>query len=104
MQVYVSTGAGAKDALSYETIGTIIENMRAPLRAEQYGPAVEQAVLEIGLALAGKEIPVQHSSKGFSWDEAVGFVIFGGGVVALIGYSAYTSRKERVRYSVRCCW
>lgn len=98
-QVFISTGAGNKDILTFEVLGSIIEAMRPALRAGRYGPAVEQAVVDIGLALAGRAIPPKPAASG-GWDDTIGFCIFGGAVAALIGYSAFVSRKERVRYQV----
>ena len=53
-QVYISTGAGAQKPLTDAHLGGIISSMRKSLRAGDYDAAVEQAVVDIGLGLAGR--------------------------------------------------
>lgn len=62
-QVYISTGVGAQQALSDNSLGSIINDMKRHLRSEQYSEAVELAVVEIGLGLAGK-----MPSHGGEWE------------------------------------
>jgi hypothetical protein len=47
--------AGSKDALTDSRIEDIISDIRPPLRREDYDAAVERAVVDIGLGLAGGE-------------------------------------------------
>jgi uncharacterized membrane protein YgcG len=52
--VYISTGAGALNQLPNDKVEAILSRMRPPLRAAEYDEAVEQAVVDIGLGLAGQ--------------------------------------------------
>lgn len=52
-QVYISTGSGARKALSDAQASIIIDRMKPALRAGDYDQAVERAVREVGLTLAG---------------------------------------------------
>lgn len=52
-QVYISTGRGARKALSDSQAAIIIDRMKPALRATDYDAAVERAVREIGMTLAG---------------------------------------------------
>jgi hypothetical protein len=52
VQVAIYAGIGAKDSLDGQRIQDIIEGMRPLLRAGRTGTAVEQAVVDIGIALA----------------------------------------------------
>jgi uncharacterized membrane protein YgcG len=60
-QVYISTGAGALNHLPDNKVEAILARMRPPLRAAEYDEAVEQAVVDIGLGLAGQGAPVHHT-------------------------------------------
>ncbi|KAG2491015.1 hypothetical protein HYH03_010687 [Edaphochlamys debaryana] len=55
-QLYISTGAGSVSRLSYGVLGNIIEDVKPVLRAGRYDEAVERAVVDIGLALAGRPV------------------------------------------------
>ena len=52
--MYISTGAGALNQLPNDKVEAILSRMRPPLRAAEYDEAVEQAVVDIGLGLAGQ--------------------------------------------------
>lgn len=52
-QIYISTGKGAQEALSDARVASIIADIRSTLRAKDYDGAVERAVVDIGLGLAG---------------------------------------------------
>lgn len=54
LQVYISTGKGAAEALPNRHIASIINAMKPLLRKGAYDDAVEQAVVDIGLGLAGR--------------------------------------------------
>lgn len=58
VQVYISTGAGALGHLPNSKIQAILARMRPTLRAAEYDEAVEQAVVDIGLGLAGAGTPL----------------------------------------------
>lgn len=51
--MYISTGAGALNALPGGKIQVILGRMRPQLRAGAYDAAMEQAVIDVGLGLAG---------------------------------------------------
>ena len=53
-QVYISTGVGAQKALSDNSLGDIIASMRPKLRAHNYDEAMEEAIIDLGLGLAGR--------------------------------------------------
>lgn len=52
-QVYISTGAGAQNALPAGKIQTILAKMRPQLRSGDYDEAMVQAIVDVGLGLAG---------------------------------------------------
>lgn len=79
-QVYISTGKGAAKEISDNSLSAIIEDMRPLLRAGQYADAVEQAVVDIGLGLAGRK-----KEHGEGWD--IFPLLFMGGVAFFIGKS-----------------
>ena len=62
VQVYISTGPGAVNQLPNGKVEAILSRMRPPLRAAEYDEAVEQAVVDIGLGLAGQggHVPWPH--------------------------------------------
>jgi uncharacterized membrane protein YgcG len=76
-QVYISTGAGASGALDDAKLVGIIADMRPLLRKGEYDLAIEQAVVDIGLGLAGRE-------PGHSEDWASGFDWIGMGFMAIL--------------------
>ncbi len=63
----------------------------------RYDEAVEGAVVDIGLALAGKA--VGGGGKG-GWDDAIGFLIFAGVAGGLVFWSARGEARKRRRYQV----
>ena len=68
VQVYVSTGAGAMDALPTHNNRAHIAAMRTPLRAGDYDSALERAAMDIGLSLAGGEGPrAATRTRAGSW-------------------------------------
>lgn len=74
-QVYISTGQGAQRAMPDDQAAVIIHRMKPSLRAGDYDIAVERAVREMGLALAGATFEEPHDWVG---------TVFGVGVVVII--------------------
>lgn len=95
-QIYISTGKGAKEALDYDSLGNIINDVKPLLKAARYDDAIERAVTDIGLALAGKN--VRPKRQGWTTDDFIGLFIFGG-FFAFIGLSIYQNHKQTRRYS-----
>lgn len=73
-QVYISTGEGAQRAMSDAQAAVIIDRMKPALRAGDYDVAVERAVREIGMALAGATFKEPHDWVGTV--VVVGVVVF----------------------------
>lgn len=59
-QVFISTGAGSMRYLSDNSLVDIISNMKPKLREQDFDGALEQAVVDIGLGLAGRP-PAKHT-------------------------------------------
>ena len=74
-QVYIRTGRGAAQALPNAQVDEIIAGMRPLLRKQRYGAAVEQAVVDVGLALAGR--PASGGGSGLDWFAVVFFGVVG---------------------------
>lgn len=53
-QAFISTGRGAREALPDSAAVGVVDAMRPLLRKGRYDEAVEQAVVDIGLGLAGR--------------------------------------------------
>ncbi len=53
VQVAIYAGAGSRGALDEKRIQEVIKSMRPLLQSGRYGQAVEGAVVDIGIALAG---------------------------------------------------
>lgn len=92
-QVYISTGAGALKALPDSKVQTILARMRPQLRAANYDRAVEQAVVDIGLGLAGADF---DDDNGSSWFDPVIVCILGliGGCFAVSWWNGRKKRRE----------
>ena len=89
-QVFISTGRGAQKALSDNSLVDIISSMRPKLRAQNYDEAVEEAVVDIGLGLAGKP----RSGHDWEWFP----VIFFGVIALMLLRSCWNSYKARRQY------
>ncbi|KAG2431742.1 hypothetical protein HXX76_009238 [Chlamydomonas incerta] len=98
-QLYISTGAGAKHALSFDVLGDIIADIRPVLREGRFGDAVERGVVNIGLALAGRPVAPGADAKPWGWDDALGLGIFASIVGGLIYFSSRSARRQQRRYS-----
>lgn len=79
MQVYISTGKAARKRLTDDYAATIISSMKPALRRGEYDGAVQQAVVDIGLVLAGS-VPQSpdDDDNGNGWLGGAIFVAFFG--------------------------
>lgn len=101
LQVYISVGEVSQRLLTPTAIDTIIEDMRPYLRAEDYGTALERAIVQIGLSLAGEEpvdIDDDDSAPFFDWEEWGPLLAIVAFVAAGAGFSLF---KHRERTTVR---
>ncbi|GBF97799.1 lactase-phlorizin hydrolase [Raphidocelis subcapitata] len=96
-QVYVSTGRGAEAAgLSPAALSRVMDNMKPALRGERYGEAVLEAVHELGLLLAGSDVP---AAGGDGDGDGVGvFAFFASIVAAVWGWGWWSNRKRDQRF------
>ncbi len=88
-QVYISTGVGAQKALSDNSLGDIITAMRPKLRAHSYDEAMEQAIIDLGLGLAGRP----HSSGEWEWFPIIFFGIIGFFILRSI-WKSFSERRQ----------
>ncbi|MEW5310569.1 MAG: hypothetical protein WDW38_002355 [Sanguina aurantia] len=99
-QMYISTGTGVMGRLSSSVVDAIIVNARPLLRTNRFDAAVEGAVLDIGLALAGRLSP--HEADGDDGEGAgsiLPLAVFIG-IFSLAGSASfYRERKQRRRFS-----
>lgn len=72
-QVAIYAGAGAKDSLSAKRIQEIIGTMRPKLKSRKFGEAMEGAIVDIGIALAGGG----GSGGGNVWGFIASLLFFG---------------------------
>ncbi|EFJ47425.1 hypothetical protein VOLCADRAFT_92125 [Volvox carteri f. nagariensis] len=96
-QIFISVGSGATSRLTYDGLGDIISDVRPSLKDRRYGEAVERAVVDIGLALAGRPVEPE-GSEGRWWDELLGLGIFASIVGGFIFVAARTESRKRKRY------
>jgi uncharacterized membrane protein YgcG len=88
-QVYISTGVGAQKSLSDNSLVDIISSMKPKLRAHDYDQAVEQAIVDLGLGLAGRP----HSKEEWEWFPILFFGIIGFFMLRSI-YKTFTERRQ----------
>ena len=62
LQVQILAGRQALKVAGTDRLSGVIANMRPQLRAGNVEAAVEQAVVDIGLVLAGAEVKPDHGS------------------------------------------
>ncbi|GIL83335.1 hypothetical protein Vretimale_11310 [Volvox reticuliferus] len=96
-QIFVSAGSGTTSLLTYDVIGDVIDDVRPALKDQRYDEAVERAVVDIGLALAGRPVEPE-SGKGPWWEEWLAFGIFGTAVSGIIFLGTRTEFRKRKRY------
>lgn len=89
-QVYISTGQGAQKSLPDNSIGGIVGHMRGALRKGDYDAAVEEAVVDIGLGLAGRP------PAGSEWEWFP--LIFFGAIGAFLLHSCWKGMRQRRQY------
>ena len=66
--MYISTGKAANQKLTDNYASTVISAMKPDLRRGKYDGAIQQAVVDIGLILAGsvpKDLPEDHGGSGW---------------------------------------
>ena len=88
-QVYISTGVGAEAALSSNDLISVVSAMKPKLREKKYDEAVAQAVVDIGLGLAGRSISGE-------WE--IFPVLFFLGVIGTMIFSCVKSMRARRQY------
>jgi uncharacterized membrane protein YgcG len=87
-------GSGAASKVPDATVAAIIGSMRPRLQQHQLDEAVEGAVLDLGLALAGKELaPAQGGDAWLAW-------LFVAVVAGVVCWSFASSWKQNRRYRV----
>lgn len=90
-QIFISTGAGAKEYLSNKEVYHIIEGMKSDLKAQRYGRALYTSVVDMGLSIAGKT--ASHDHDGWDWFSTIIFASLAA-FLARAGYKSYKKRKE----------
>jgi hypothetical protein len=88
-------GTGVQAKVSDAALTAIINDMKPLLRTQEYSTAVEQAVVEIGLALVGKS--PQHSGDG---DDSFVFWFFTAVVLAVCSCSFVSNWRKKTRFQV----
>lgn len=84
LQVYIQAGKQAFRAVEKEKFRTVIARMRPLLREQKYDSAVEGAVIDLGLVLAGANL--QPADEG---NDVAGLAIFLGIFGAVIGFVSW---------------
>ena len=99
MQAYISVGATAQQHLTPQRIQGILEGIKPQLRSGNYGSAVEAAVVEIGLTLAGKEPSggSKGGEKGGWRDKLLGLTPFGlfAGLFGFVQLNGWRENRRR---------
>ncbi|KXZ41529.1 hypothetical protein GPECTOR_413g260 [Gonium pectorale] len=99
-QLYISTGAGATQLLTYDVLGDILEDVRPLLRKGSYDDAIERAVMDIGLALAGRRVePQPDRGNSFSKDDGIALGVFALAAGAMFSAAFWNDRRRRRRYN-----
>jgi uncharacterized membrane protein YgcG len=95
-QVFISTGSGSEARLPRATLLNIMANMKPALKERRYDTAVLEAVHEIGLALAGADVPASASDRDGIWI----FSFFATVVAGVFIRSWLSNRRQMRRYKV----
>jgi uncharacterized membrane protein YgcG len=90
-QAYIYAGSEAHKAATEAQLSRVIDNMRPMLRAGNYDAAVENAVIDIGLALAGADLRPHKDESESIWPLAAFLSIFS----SVIGFTLWSSHKEK---------
>lgn len=88
-QVYISTGTSAQAAMSNSDLEGVISAMKPKLRTLKFDEAVEGAVVDIGLFLAGR-------STSNEWE--IFPILFFLGIIGMLFANFWKSIRERRRY------
>ncbi len=85
-QVHIQTGAAGSEDLDEGRVHSVIAAMRPKLQKGDYDGAVEQGVVDIGLSLAGGEIPdADGDGGGPDW----ALLLFGGSFAGIFGFAMW---------------
>ena len=86
MQVFIATGHEISKYASDESLAGVIDNMRLRLKNGAFSEAIEQAVIDIGLVLAGADpSPGHHEESRVDW----GAMALIGIVASFFGFAAW---------------
>eukprot|EP00201_Polytomella_parva_P007637 CAMPEP_0175065058 /NCGR_PEP_ID=MMETSP0052_2-20121109/15694_1 /TAXON_ID=51329 ORGANISM="Polytomella parva, Strain SAG 63-3" /NCGR_SAMPLE_ID=MMETSP0052_2 /ASSEMBLY_ACC=CAM_ASM_000194 /LENGTH=557 /DNA_ID=CAMNT_0016331511 /DNA_START=200 /DNA_END=1870 /DNA_ORIENTATION=+ len=78
-QIYVSRGKALKERLNDDALDSVFDRMRPMLKEKNYDSAIEGAVVDLGLLIAGKAPSGGGGAGSDGGDDSVlGFLIFGG--------------------------
>ncbi len=97
-QVAIYAGAGVKERLDEKRIGSIIGAMRPLLRAGKFDEALEGAVVDIGIALAGGP-----EDRGSFWGFLAALLFFGLFFTVLITSCLCAARLLPLLLTITCC-
>ncbi|RYH22437.1 TPM domain-containing protein [archaeon] len=98
--VYISTGSGVQNILTYSTLQGLISNMKPMLRRKKYGIAIADCLIQVDLLLSGKaksEIFAAYDSKTATPSEegilefGLAFTLF----LGIIGLGVFCQLRER---------
>jgi len=84
--VYISTGRQAASAAPSERLRVVVDNMKPLLREGDYNRALEQAVVDLGLVLAGGD-PGRGEGEGHG--DLWGFGIFAAIFSSVVGFTGW---------------
>lgn len=85
-QVYIRRGSETLDIASDAKLGAVIDAMRPLLREQNYGRAVEQGVIDLGLVLAGGDL--RRPWTDGPWLHILAWTGGGGLILSLIAWCA----------------
>ena len=96
MQAYISVGDVARKQLSPARIHTVLEDTKPLLRSHRYGRALERAIVQIGLILAGSSDASGGGSDGDkgSWKDYSPLAIFAA-VIGFVQLRGFRARRRR---------
>lgn len=85
-QVYIQSGKTAAKELTQSQAHNVIAAMKPKLRKGNMDGAIEQGVIDIGLALAGGSLP-DPDEEGWDWGVIIFFAAFAG----MLGFALWCS-------------
>lgn len=104
--VYISTGSGLQQRLTYDTVQSLILHMRPMLRKEKYGTALANCMIQMELLLSGQSsgiLGAYGTSKGSGGsgsgsDESTTEIFLAGGLfLAFCGIAVLLQRRNAQR-------